>query len=92
MSRQINIPKGKEIKPLLGAYLLKGGRSYEIPENWHLPSTYTDGTLIDWGFSEEPVKKEESFKKPAKKAKKPVKKKENHLKKEIKEDLEGNDA
>jgi hypothetical protein len=55
MSRIINIPHGKEIKPRLGAYLLKGGMSHEIPVTWVLPETYTDGSPIDFNFSEEPA-------------------------------------
>ena len=99
MSRLINIPQGKEIKPLLGAYLLKGGRSYEIPAGWHMPQTYTDGTPIDWNYSDSPKadmpsepKKVIKPKRATKKASKAVKKEDKSTEKAPKVELEDNDV
>tara|TARA_R110002167_G_scaffold89203_1_gene240657 strand:- start:35314 stop:35601 length:288 start_codon:yes stop_codon:yes gene_type:complete len=70
MSRLVKIPIGKQIKPLLGPYMLLGGKTHKIANNWILPDTYTDGTLIVHLESSEgetkPKKKEETTSKKPK--------------------------
>lgn len=62
MSRLVKVPVGKEIKPLIGPFLLKGGRTYEIQPTWVLPEAYTDGSLIS---HEAPTLKVEEVKEEA---------------------------
>ena len=59
MSRLVKVPVGKEIKPLLGPFLLKGGRTYEMQPSWILPEVYTDGSPIGDSKDAAKVEKEE---------------------------------
>ena len=46
MSRLVKVPVGKQIKPLIGPFMLKGGKTYELQSTWIIPSVYTDGSPI----------------------------------------------
>lgn len=46
MSRLVKVPVGKQIKPLTGPFILKGGKTYELQQSWILPEVYTDGSPI----------------------------------------------
>ena len=84
MSRLVKVPAGKEIKPLIGQFMLKGGKTYELQPSWVLPEVYTDGSAIS---SKTPALKVEEVKEEVKEeapAPKPAKSQKSKAKKRVK--------